>query len=253
MSFKWNWSMLKAETIWIIGASEGIGAALAMEWAARGARLVLSARSAERLEALVADLGPRHIAVPLDVSDRASIVAAAKVIAKIGPLDRVVHLAALYDPGKIADLDPDSAARIVNVNLTGSFHIAQIAPDLLRKNGQLALCGSVAGYIGLPQGQIYSATKAGVINLVESLRNELAGRIDVRLISPGFVDTRLTQRNDFKMPAMVTPQTAARAIIDGLASRRFEVHFPRRLTFSLKVLKILPYWASLPLMRLLSH
>lgn len=239
--------MPKVQRIWIIGASEGIGAALAREWAARGARLVLSARSAARLEELATSLGPDHVAVPLDVSDRASLEAAAEKIARIGPLDRVVHLAAIYDPGNIADLDPDSAAQIVSVNLTGSFHIAQIAPPLLRDGGQLALCGSVAGYIGLPQGQIYSATKAGVINLAESLRAELAGRVDVRLICPGFVDTRLTQRNDFAMPGLIAPDAAARAIIDGLDRRSFEIHFPRRLTFSLKLLSALPYWAALPL------
>jgi short-subunit dehydrogenase len=91
-----------------------------------------------------------------------------------------------------------------------------------------------------------------VINLAESLRAELAGRIDVRLISPGFVDTRLTHRNDFNMPAMVTPETAATAIIDGLNKRRFEVHFPRRLTLGLKLLSALPYWAALPLTRRLT-
>jgi short-subunit dehydrogenase len=111
----------------------------------------------------------------------------------------------------------------------------------------------VAGYIGLPQGQIYSATKAGVINLAESLRAELSGRVDVRLINPGFVDTRLTQRNSFHMPAIVTPQSAANAIIKGLEARRFEVHFPRRLTWSLKLLSALPYWAALPLTKRLTQ
>ncbi|MBI6630983.1 SDR family NAD(P)-dependent oxidoreductase [Pontibaca salina] len=241
--------MPKAETIWIIGATEGIGAALARDWAGRGAQLILSARSAGRLQEMATALGPDHLALPLDVSARESLEAAAEKIARIAPLDRVVHLAAIYDPGKVADLDAETAANIVTVNLTGSFHIAQIAPPLLRDGGQLALCGSVAGYIGLPQGQIYSATKAGVINLAQSLRAELAGRYDVRLISPGFVDTRLTQRNDFTMPAMVTPEAAARAIITGLDRRRFEVHFPRRLTYALKLLSALPYWAALPLTR----
>ncbi|WP_372841639.1 SDR family NAD(P)-dependent oxidoreductase [Phaeovulum sp.] len=241
--------MPEPETIWIIGASDGIGAALARAFAARGARLILSARSADRLEALAASLGPEHRALTLDIAKRDSVERAAATIAELGLLDRVVHLAALYDPGKIADLNPDTAASIVSTNLTGSFHIAQIAPPLLRKGGQLALCGSVAGYFGLPQGQIYSATKAGVINLTESLRAELAGQIDVRLISPGFVDTRLTQRNDFAMPALMTPEAAARAIIAGLGGRRFEVHFPRRLTLGMKLLRILPYWAALPLTR----
>jgi short-subunit dehydrogenase len=237
------------ELIWIIGASEGIGAALARQWADSGARLVLSARSGDRLEDLASSLGEDHIALPLDVSDRSILDAAARQIARIGPLDRVVHMAAMYDPGKIADLDPDTAAKIVSVNLTGCFHIAQVAIPLLRVGGQLALCGSVAGYIGLPQGQIYSATKAGVINLTESLRAEQSGRVDVRLISPGFVDTRLTRRNDFKMPAIVTPEAAAVAIITGLKARKFEVHFPRRFTTVIKLLSALPYWASLPLTR----
>ena len=165
----------------------------------------------------------------------------------------VVHLAAHYDPGRIGDLDPDLAARIVTVNLTGSFHVAQIAPELLRNGGQLALCGSVAGYVGLPQGQIYSATKAGVINLAESLRAELAGRVDVRLISPGFVDTRLTRRNDFTMPALMAPEAAASAIIAGLGRCGFGIHFPRRLSCALKLLGALPYRAALPLTRRLTR
>lgn len=245
--------MPEAETIWIIGASDGIGAALAREYSRRGARLILSARSGDRLQDLATALGPDHIVLPLDVTDRESIEAAAERIAQIGPLERVVHLAALYDPGKVAELDPDIATQIVTTNLTGSFHIAQVAPALLREGGQLALCGSVAGYFGLPQGQIYSATKAGVINLAQSLRAEMAGRFDIRLISPGFVDTRLTQRNGFHMPAMVSPETAARAIIDGLNGRRFEVHFPKRLTWPLKLLRVLPYWASLPITRRLTR
>ncbi len=245
--------MPKPERIWIIGASDGIGAELARAYAAQGAQLVLSARSQDRLEALAAELGAGHIVLPMDVGDRASVDAAEAQIAAAGRLDRLVHLAALYDPGRIEDLDPDMAAQIVSVNVMGSFHIAQIAPKVLRAGGQVALCGSVAGYVGLPQGQIYSASKAAVINLAESLRAELQGQFDVRLISPGFVDTRLTQRNDFDMPAMMTPQAAAAAIVSGLSGGGFEVHFPKRLTLSLKLLRILPYWAALPLTRRLSR
>ena len=245
--------MPKPERIWIIGASDGIGAELARAYAAQGAQLVLSARSQDRLEALAAELGAGHIVLPMDVGDRVSVDAAEAQIAAAGRLDRLVHLAALYDPGRIEDLDPDMAAQIVSVNVMGSFHIAQIAPKVLRAGGQVALCGSVAGYVGLPQGQIYSASKAAVINLAESLRAELQGQFDVRLISPGFVDTRLTQRNDFDMPAMMTPQAAAAAIVSGLSGGGFEVHFPKRLTLSLKLLRILPYWAALPLTRRLSR
>lgn len=245
--------MPEPETIWIIGASDGIGAALAREWSRRGARLILSARSAQKLGELVRELGGNHRGLPLDVSERDSLERAVAQLAGTAPVDRVIHMAAAYDPGKISDVDPDIAAEIVSINLTGSFHVARIAPGVLKPGGQLAMCGSVAGYVGLPQGQIYSATKAGVINLVESLKSELAERVDVRLINPGFVDTRLTQRNDFDMPALVTPDIAARKIIDGLNRRGFEIHFPRRLTVVLKLLRALPYWMALPLTRRLAR
>lgn len=245
--------MPDTETIWLIGASEGIGAALALDYARRGARLILSARSAPRLEALAASLGPGHLALACDVSDRASVEAAVAEIAARGPVDRVINMAALYDPGKTVEVDPDTARRIIDVNLTGSFNIARAAVRVLRRGGQLALCGSVAGYVGLPQGQIYSATKAGVINLAESLRIELRGQHDVRLINPGFVATRLTQKNEFAMPGLLQPPEAAAQIRKGLDGRAFEIHFPRRLTLGLKLLRMLPYWAALPLTRQLAR
>lgn len=238
------------ERIWIIGASDGIGLALAKAYSAQGAHVILSARSQDALDELAAQLGNASVHV-LDVSDRATVQTAADAILAVGPVDRIIHLAAMYDPGRIADLDPDKAAQIVTINLTGSFHIAQIGPKVLRKGGQLALTGSVAGYVGLPQGQIYSASKAGVINLAESLRAERKD-LDIRLICPGFVETRLTKMNDFKMPAIMTPEAAAKAIVKGLASGGFEVHFPHRLTRSLKLIRALPYGLSMRLTRRLS-
>ncbi|WBU59608.1 SDR family NAD(P)-dependent oxidoreductase [Paracoccus albus] len=235
-----------SERIWIMGASDGIGAALARLWAARGASLILSARSEDRMADLAQELGGAEV-LPCDVTDRDSLDTVAKAIIDGGKLDRAITLAALYDPGKVMELDPDEAARIVNVNLTGSFNFARAAVPLLRQGGQLALTGSVAGYFGLPQGQIYSATKAGVINLAESLRAELANDVDVRLISPGFVDTRLTQKNDFDMPALMQPAAAAVAILNGLDKGGFEVHFPRRLTLPLKFLRALPYGLAMRL------
>ncbi|MBU3029683.1 SDR family NAD(P)-dependent oxidoreductase [Paracoccus marinaquae] len=235
-----------SERIWIMGASDGIGAALARIWAARGADVILSARSADKLADLAQELSGAEV-LPCDVTDRDSLNTVAKAIIEGGKLDRAITLAALYDPGKVMELEADVAARIVAVNLTGSFNFARAAVPLLRPGGQLALTGSVAGYVGLPQGQIYSATKAGVINLAESLRAELAQNVDVRLISPGFVDTRLTQKNDFDMPALMQPAAAAEAILSGLDKGGFEVHFPRRLTLPLKLLRALPYGLALRL------
>lgn len=232
------------ERIWIMGASDGIGAELARQYAARGAQLILSARRAEALHEVAADCpGARTLAV--DIADRASLSKAAAQIEAGGALDRAINLAALYAPGKALAADPDQAAQLIAVNLTGTLHFAQIAQPLLRPGGQLALTGSVAGYIGLPQGQIYSATKAGVINLAELLRAELAGQTDVRLINPGFVDSRMTRRNDFDMPFIIPADRAAAAIIRGLDRRGFEVHFPWKLTWTLKLVAMLPYWASM--------
>jgi len=232
------------ERIWIIGASSGIGAAVAQAYAKRGAQVIVSARSEAPLRQLAQSIGAQPVAC--DVGDRASLEAAADAIAAGGPLDRILHLAALYDPGLIAELDPEKAAQLVQVNLMGTFHVAQIGPRLLREGGQLALCGSVAGYIGLPKGQIYSATKAAVISLTESLRVERRDR-DIRLISPGFVKTPMTAMNDFDMPAVISPEAAADAILRGLDRSGFEIHFPRRLTYALKLLRLLPYRASLAL------
>jgi NAD(P)-dependent dehydrogenase (short-subunit alcohol dehydrogenase family) len=223
--------------VWIIGASEGIGEALAREYHRRGAVLVLSARSVDRLERLAAGLGRGHRVVPLDVTDRAALEAAAE---EIGPVDMVVMLAATYDPGRLEELSAESAERIVGVNLLGSFHVAQVAPRVLRRGGQLVLFGSVAGYFGLPRGQLYSATKAAIINMAESLRVEYAPEVRVRLVSPGFVRTRLTEKNEFEMPSLLSPEEAARAIADGLEGESFEVHFPRSLTWKLKLLRAMP-------------
>ncbi|OCX66480.1 short-chain dehydrogenase [Thioclava sp. SK-1] len=232
------------ETIWIIGASSGIGAALARHYAQTGAELIISARSEDKLSKIAKEIGA--LPLPVDVADRDSLRTAIDQISK--PLDRIIHLAALYDPGRIAYLDPDRAAQLVQVNLMGAFHVAQLCPPALREGGQLAICGSVAGYVGLPKGQMYSATKAGVMSLVESLRSETDDR-DIRLISPGFVDTPLTAKNDFDMPFVIPPEQAAKAIVKGLNGRAYEVHFPIRFTLMLKLLQALPYWLRLPILR----
>lgn len=233
------------KTVWIIGASEGIGAALARALAEQGARLILSARNQPALEALAKDCGNAQV-LPLDLAETGALAGVAAGLAP-SSLDAVICTAALYDPGLVADLDPETTARLVTVNLLGSFEVARLTPPLLRDGGQLVLFGSVAGYFGLPGGQPYSATKAAVNNLAETLRSELAPRVDVRLVCPGFVLTRLTAKNDFSMPAIITPDQAAQAVIRGLQTRAFEIHFPKRFTLAIKLLRALPYAVSLRL------
>ena len=231
--------------IWIIGASAGIGAALARAFAAEGARLILSARDAAALAALAEECGGAEV-IALDLGQRETLAAAVAGLAP-GTLDAVICTAALYDPARVADLDPARCEDLVRVNLLGSLDIARLTPPLLRDGGQLVLFGSVAGYIGLPGGQAYSATKAAVNNLAETLRIELAPRLDVRLVCPGFVRSRLTAKNDFPMPAMIEPEDAAAAVLAGLRGRAFEIHFPRRFTLAMKLLRALPYGLSLRL------
>lgn len=232
--------------IWVIGASAGIGAALARALAARGAQLVLSARDGAALEALVTECGGGQ-SLALDLAQPQTLAQAVRTLQADAPLDAVICTAALYDPGRVADLDPSRVEAMVRVNILGMIEVARLCPTLLRDGGQLVLFGSVAGYLGLPGGQPYSATKAAVNNLAESLAVELAPRVDVRLVCPGFVQTRLTAKNRFAMPALITAEQAAEAVLRGMGRRGFEIHFPRRFTWAMKLLRLLPYGLSLRL------
>ena len=234
--------------IWIIGASAGIGAALARTLAAQGAQLILSARDRDALDALARECGDAQLR-PLDLGQPETLASVVAQLALEPPLDAIICTAALYNPSRVADLDPVQAEAMVRVNILGMIEVARLCPPLLRDGGQLVLFGSVAGYLGLPGGQPYSATKAAVNNLAETLVTELAPRVDVRLVCPGFVQTRLTARNTFNMPAMITAEQAAEAVLRGMQRRGFEIHFPRRFTWAMKLVRALPYAVALPLLR----
>jgi short-subunit dehydrogenase len=247
--------MYDNEVIWIIGASSGIGAALAYELAQRGARLALSARRKEALSQLQQEIAhaDRHRVFPLDVTNPETTQRTAQAIsASFGRIDRVIFLAAAYAPMTTQNLDLAVSKEMIDVNLMGAFHVVHaVLPIFKAQNnqGQLALCASVAGYVGLPGGQPYSATKAALMNLAESLYAEHKNGIDIKLISPGFVRTALTDKNDFPMPMMISPESAAQAIADGLIRPAFEIHFPKKMTLALKFLRLLPYQISLRITR----
>lgn len=241
------------QVVWIIGASSGIGSALAQKLSSRGATLALSARRKEELEKLRSDLGTQHKVFVLDTTDAEATLRTAQAIrTAFGRIDRIIFLAAAYVPMRIDALDLSVAKDIVDINLIGAFNLVHAVLPILKdqqSKGQIALCGSVAGYMGLPGGQPYSATKAAIINLAESLHAECKGAIDIKLISPGFVRTPLTDKNNFQMPMIIEPEQAANEIADGLLSGRFEIHFPRKFTLCLKLLRLLPYALSLRLTR----
>ncbi|MFN8928836.1 MAG: SDR family NAD(P)-dependent oxidoreductase [Alphaproteobacteria bacterium] len=238
---------------WIIGASSGIGEALAKELANRGETVCVSARSKEALAALVSSLnGTGHIVLPLDVSSREEVLHAVQSLrVKFPRIDRVIFMAGIYTPMSFGSIDLDEAERIIKVNLTSPFYVVEaVLPVLIAQGGgQIALCASVAGYRGLPKSQPYGATKAGLINLAESLAAEVPKQIDVRVINPGFVESRLTNKNNFKMPMRISSHQAAKAIVKGLDSSGFEIHFPKTFTRMMKLLSVLPNWLYFAFMR----
>ncbi len=238
------------EIVWVIGASTGIGAALAKEISKRGGKLILSARRIEELNKLKESLSNslEHKVYKLDITDEVALRDVANAIySEFGSIDRVIFMAAAYTPMKLANFDIEVTKQIIEVNLLGAFNVINAILPILEKQSysQIALCGSVAGYFGLPNAQPYGATKAAIINLAESLRSELPPKIDVKLINPGFVKTELTDKNNFDMPMIISADKAAKYIADGLLDSKFEIHFPKRFTVWLKLLKLLPYFLSL--------
>jgi NADP-dependent 3-hydroxy acid dehydrogenase YdfG len=231
--------------VWVVGASSGIGAGLAAALLAQGARVAVSARRAAELERMAAPHGGRALAVPLDVTDAATVSPALqRVVSAWGGVDLVVLCSGTHQPVRAWELDAAEARRLVDVNVNGVFNCLQpVVGQLLQQGcGGIAVVSSVAGYGGLPTALVYGATKAALINLAETLYLDLAPRgIGVYLISPGFVKTPLTDRNTFEMPALISVEDAAKAIIAGFENGGFEIHFPRRFTLWLKLLRLLPY------------
>lgn len=234
--------------VWLVGASSGIGAALAENLAARGARLALSARRVERLQALgLTDA----LLLPCNATDVAALAAArAKLVACWGGVDLVIYLAGDYQPMRADDFDLALAERIVEVNFNAALRLLSVVLGDLRPGGGIAFVASVAGYRGLPRALAYGPGKAALIHFAECLHLDLAPRgIGVWVVNPGFVASQLTARNDFAMPALLTPAQAAAATVDGLRGGKFEIHFPRRFTCWLKLLALLPYGWSFRLIR----
>ena len=226
---------------WVTGASTGIGREIALQLAASGVKVAASARSAEKLAALGADI----LTVPLDVTDaEACRAAAAEIESRLGPIDLAVLGAGTYTPVALDDLDPARFAHMMTTNYMGVVNcVAALAPGMMaRGSGHLSWIASVAGYVGLPKAAAYGPTKAALINLAESLAAEMGLKgVAVSVINPGFVETPLTAQNDFPMPFLMKADEAARRTIAGLAEGRFEIAYPRRFVAILKALRLLPY------------
>lgn len=233
---------------WVTGASSGIGAALALKLAEAGFTVIATARSrdeldrlAQRASALSGTIDP----LPGDVTDEedmARIVGA--IIARHGGLALAVFNAGIYLPVQGEALKADDFHRTFAVNLSGVVNGLVPAVDVMRGagRGQIAIVSSVTGYGGLPTSAAYGASKAALTNMAESLKFDLDKmNVRIQVVHPGFVDTPATQENEFPMPALMQVDDAAARIIDGLRRPGFEITFPKRFTYALKFLGLLPY------------
>lgn len=231
---------MRGKTYWLIGASEGLGRALAHELDELGVKLVLSARSEERLKSLSDDLSQQARVVPIDVTSSAAVKEA---IAQVGVPDGVVYLAGAYEPTKAQDWDADQVEMISDVNFMGAVRVfGRLMPDIVaRGTGHLVVIGSLAGYRGLPGSIGYGASKAGLMHLAETMQADLWHTdIRVQLLNPGFIRTRLTDKNDFRMPFLLEPEEAGRIVCKLMQKPGFKYDFPYVFSLFFRLGRLLP-------------
>lgn len=242
----------RGKTVWLIGASTGIGEALAHDLCAAGATLVLTARSADKLALLAAQL-PRSVPLAVDFTDAPALaVAWSSLVATVGIPSVTIINAGTYVAMPARKLDARGAQHQFDVNIGGPLKVLHhVLPAYTQGHcGHIVLVSSVAGYRGLPRSLTYGASKAALTYMAQCLYLELGHKgTAVTVVCPGFVETPLTAGNNFKMPALQTPQQASVAILKGLAKGQFEIHFPKRFTWFLKLLGCLPFWAYVKIVR----
>lgn len=243
---------LHGQTVLITGASSGIGQSLARALAARGNRVVIAARQREALQALAAE-DPEHL-LPLvwDITDRQACDDVREELRRLaGTLDTAILNAGTCEYVDVHAFDPALFQRVFDVNLQGTVNSVATVLPLLQERGRgayLVGVSSLSTYLPLPRAAAYGGSKAALRYLFDTLRVELAGAgIDVSVVSPGFVRTPLTARNDFDMPFLLEPEQACRALLKGLDRRRSEIRFPRRLAWPMAALRSLPtaWWTRL--------
>ena len=234
-------------TVWITGASYGLGRSLATLMAQNGWRVAVSARSGEELEAFAKQSqkwSGTIFPAACDITDLASVKSAlSKIEEELGPIDIAVLNAGTHAPIRARDFKSEAFQKLVDINLMGTVHCLDgVLPYFLKRQaGQIAVVSSVAGYRGLPTSSGYGMTKAGLINMVEALKPELdMENIKVQLVCPGFVRTPLTDKNDFEMPFLMEAEDAAKAFYKGLMSNRFEIVFPWQMGLIFKFIRMLP-------------
>lgn len=252
-----SFSNIRDRNILVVGASSGIGFSIATLLRRNGAQVYVSARRSNLLEKHF----PKENVFPMDVTNSEEI---SSLFAKIQNtnlnIDSVFWCPGIYTPMHLNDFNVDEAEKIVLTNFSCVFHPFSLMINYWIKNKGIFLnksihwvwISSVAGYRGLPGSVAYGPSKAAMNNLAESSYIELKPHgINITLVCPGFVDSRLTKKNTFKMPAIISPEEAADSILKGLKNGEFEIHFPKKFTFWLKILNFLPFWLYFKLVKII--
>lgn len=227
---------------WLIGASEGLGKALAQKLSDAGAEVILSARSEDMLAKAVADMPGNASFQTIDIADDDSVKAAAKAV---GDVDGVVLLAGVYWPFGADKWDADKATAMANINFTGFVRVlGQVVPSMVaRDRGHIVITSSLTAFRGLPDSIGYTASKAATLSLAECMYADLrSSGVDVQVANPGFIKTRLTDKNEFNMPFIMEPDSAAQAMFDHMNTARFKVSFPTAFSWLFRLSQFLPDW-----------
>ena len=247
-----NW---QGRRVWWVGASSGIGLACAKALNAAGANVIVSAREVGALTEWAETCNKEGLPVELmalDVTDALQVKYVARQVATGGPLDFVLYCAGHYRAQRATEFDLKDMLRHQDVNYNGMLRVLDaVLPMFLQQGcGHISLVSSVAGWRGLPNGLAYGPTKAAMTHLAETLYMDLQDKgIGVSVINPGFVATPLTAQNNFQMPALISPEEAAKAMLAGWSEGLFDIHFPKRFTAWLKLLRLLPYRVYFALVR----
>ncbi len=235
---------MNKKTIWITGGSTGIGRALAIKFASEGWNVAVSARRTELLNELK-KINENIYSFPLDVTDKEKCNEVFNEIKnKFQNIDICFFSTGTWNPKKEKEIDVEQIEEVFKINFFGTVNSIKAVEQYFRerKNGIITIVSSIAGYRGLPNSTGYGPSKSALNNLAESLYFDFK-RFNVRvcLVSPGFIKTPMTDKNDFKMPFLKTPEFAADQIYNGLINKNiFEIHFPKALTLTLKFLSFLP-------------